>query len=176
MKEAYNETTIRILKKGVIENDIVEAFGKEYYSEAELKEMLETEVGAYLEKTGEKNSVELKELNVAKGLARVSFRYKTYQDYADFNHVVFFTGTVGEAGEQGFELNVNLLSPTDGQRIGKEALPGMADASLVILSEPVLFNPYQRIRYVSANVEYIDENHARVSSDSSGLAYFILED
>ena len=175
-EESYNETTIRVLKKGQIENDIVETFGKDYYNETELRGMLEDEIEKYVEKTGEKDCVSLKELNVGKGIVKASFHYKTGEDYADFNQVTFFEGTIGDALTAGYDLNVNLLSPSAGERIGKEELAGMESSTIVILSEPVLFNPYRSIRYVSANVEYIDETHARVSSDSAGLAYFVLED
>ena len=71
-------------------------------------------------------------------------------------------------------MRVNLISP-DGRRAGEEELKSMTDKSIVILSEPVMVEPLQDIEYVSANVEYLDKRHARVSGDSEGLAYIVLK-
>ncbi len=173
-KNEYNETSIRILKKGRIENEIIESFGMNYYDSGELRKMLEETVQEYNEGTGEKDRVILKEVKVEKETADVVLEFQSCSDYAGFNKVDFFCGKISEAMLAGFDMKVNLISP-EGKRAGEEELKGMTDKGIVILSEPVLVESLQDIEYVSANVEYLDERHARVSSDSEGLAYIVFK-
>jgi len=173
-KNEYNETSIRILKKGRIENEIIESFGMNYYDAGELRKMLEETVQEYNAGTGEKDRVVLKEVKVEKETADVVLEFQSFSDYAAFNKVDFFCGKISEAILEGFDMRVNLISP-DGKRAGEEELKSMTDKSIVILSEPVMVEPLQDIEYVSANVEYLDERHARVSGDSEGLAYIVLK-
>ena len=172
--DPYNETSIRILKKGRIENEIIESFGMNYYDPGELRGMLEETVREYNEGTGEKDRVVLKEVSVEKETADVVLEFQSFSDYAAFNEVDFFCGKISEAMLAGYDMRVNLISH-DGKRAGEEELKGMTDNSIVILSEPVLVESLQDIEYVSANVEYLDKRHARVSSDSEGLAYIVLK-
>ncbi|MCR4655648.1 MAG: hypothetical protein K5770_05395 [Lachnospiraceae bacterium] len=174
-KSDYDETLIRILKKGKIESDIVEPFGENYYDEAELTEMLNESAREYNEKAGEKDCVSIEDIRVAKDIARVVIVYRDSSDYAEFNKVDFFYGTVSEALSNGFDLNMTMLSLEDGRKKGFAELSGIADSHIVILSEPILVETNSDIKYVSANVEYLDETHARMSSESSGLACIVLE-
>lgn len=174
-KSDYDETLIRILKKGKIESDIVESFGENYYDEAELTEMLNDSVREYNEKAGEKDCVRIEDISVAKDIAKVVIVYRNSSDYARFNQVDFFYGTVSEALSEGFDLSMTMLSLEDGGKKGFAELSGIAESHIVILSEPILVETDSDIKYVSANVEYLDETHARMSSESAGLACIVLE-
>ncbi len=170
-----NETSIKILKKGRIESDIIEPFGMDYYSEKELGEMLSEAVEAYNLKKGEKDGVTLKDVEVEKEVARARIIYKSAEDYAEFNNVDFFCGKVKDAREGGYDLRMTMLSLDNGEKTGLSELVGVEDNNIVIISEPVLVETDSDIEYVSANVEYIDARHARMSSDSGGLACIVLE-
>ena len=76
-KNEYNETSIRILKKGRIENEIIESFGMNYYDAGELRKMLEETVQEYNAGTGEKDRVVLKEIKVEKKTADVVLEFQT---------------------------------------------------------------------------------------------------
>ena len=173
-EDDFEETSLRILKKGQIENDIVEAFGEAYYNADELKEMLADSIRAYNEGAAGQDPVALKDVKVEKNTVHVVITYKSYLDYAAFNQVDFFYGKLAEASAAGYDMNVNLNAPLENKKIGLSELNG-TENNIVILSEHVLVEPDSDIEYVSANVEYIDERHARVSSDSAGLAYLVLK-
>ena len=51
----------------------------------------------------------------------------------------------------------------------------MKDESIIVISEVVRVRSPKKIIYTSANVEVIDEKNARVSSDSTGLAYIVVK-
>ncbi len=175
-KDDYRETTIKILKKGKIENDITETFNESYYDAKELKEMMDEEVASYNRLTGTEDSVEVSSLKVEDGMVNAVIIYNSSTDYAGFNNVTFFYGSVDEAKSKGYDLNINLVSPTDNDRINGQMLDSMGDSKMIIWSEPVLVKSQEEICYISANVEYVDENSARMSSDSSGYAYVVLKD
>ena len=171
----YNETSVKILKKGRIESDIVESFEANYYNASELKDMLNKAAGEYNEKEGEKDCISIKDIDVGKNVARAVIVYRNSSDYAKFNKVDFFYGTVSEALAKGFDLSMMMLSIDDGGKYGFAELKNTEDTHIVILSEPILVETGSEIKYVSANVEYLDETHARMSSDSAGLACIVLE-
>ncbi|MCR5733206.1 MAG: hypothetical protein K6G22_01245 [Lachnospiraceae bacterium] len=171
----YNETTISISKKGIVKNEIVEGFSQVYYKEDELRSMIEEEVGEYAGLTGDKDRVKFDDLTVEKGKVKVMMTYKSYEDYADFNDVEFFYGTVNEAMTDGFSLEVTMKSTVDGSNIGKDDIMKLGSSKMIIISEPVMVESYSDILYVTANVEMVDKRHARMSSDSSGRAYLIIE-
>ncbi|MCR5790392.1 MAG: hypothetical protein K6G83_10950, partial [Lachnospiraceae bacterium] len=162
-EEEYHETTLRLLKKGQIENEIVENFGQNYYNADELRTMLTESAEDYAKLTGKKDGAVFKSLSVENNVAKAVFRFKSAADYAAFNQTEFFVGTLNEARAQSYDLGVSLISPLDGGISELASLP--ADTRLIIVKEPVMVVPDGDIAYVSANVEYVDDRHARVSSD-----------
>ncbi len=174
-KTEYNETTISISKKGVITNEINESFNKNYYSQDELKSMIEKEIAAYDILTGEKDRVKLEGIRVENGRAKVTMIYNSFSDYADFNKVDFFYGTVNDALSEGFTLDVTMKSTVDGSNVNKDDIVKLGSSHIIIISEPVLVESLSDILYVTANVEVLDKRHGRMSSDSSGRAYMILK-
>ncbi|MCR4923502.1 MAG: hypothetical protein K5931_05780 [Lachnospiraceae bacterium] len=171
----FNETTISINKKGNIESYIYESFDKGYYNVGELQSVLDDEIAAYNEKTGEKDRVKLKSLSVEDQVAKAVFIYKSYEDYSSFNNVDFFYGTIEEAKKAGYSISAAMKSIEDGSSISGEEALAMTDKMVIVISEPVLVESSSDIGYVTANVENLDKRHVRMSSDSSGRAYIILE-
>ncbi len=173
-KEELNETRIRILKKGQIENTIVEAFGMNYYDEAELRKMLEDSIRAYDGKAKEAGRISIKSIETENDMIFVSVLYKSWEDYASFNQVDFFYGSISDALSRGYDMTMTLSSAEDGRRVGLSEL-SEEGGRILIVSEPVLIEPDSDIQYVSANVEYIDRRQARISGESAGLAYIVVE-
>lgn len=174
-KDVLEETTLIVQKNGKVTDAIVESFDKEYYSAQELQGMVTDELAEYGRLSGDKDNAVLSEFTVEDGLAKVLIEFATPADYASFNGVEFFFGTISEAYEEGYNLDVTLKSSTSQDTIGKEALMEMGKSHIIIVNEPIRIQTYNKILYSTANVDIIDEKTARISSESEGLAYIILK-
>lgn len=170
----YSETTVTIDKKGVISHRIVESFDKSYYNEDELRGIINDELSAYRAGKDE-DSASLVSLEIKDQTATAEIRFASYEDYAKFNDVDFFYGTIGEAVESEYPTDVTLKSSTDDSTISRYEFESMTDSKLVIVSEPVIIETPHKIAYTTANIDVIDERSARMASDSVGLGYIVLK-
>ena len=96
-------------------------------------------------------------------------------DYESFVGENLFVGTVNDAYDNGYTMDVTLKGVKEGDKIGKVRIMGMSDKDIIILSEHVRIRTFKDIAYVSANVDVLSDNEARVLSESDGLAYLILK-
>lgn len=174
-KDALEETTLIVQKNGKVTDAIMESFDKDYYSAEELQGMITEELSEYGKLSGGKENAVLSEFTVEAGMAKVLIEFATPEDYASFNGVEFFYGTISEAYEDGYNLDVTLKSSESQDTIGRTELMEMGKNHIIIVNEPIRIQTYNKILYVTANVDIIDEKAARVSSESEGLAYIILK-
>ena len=63
----------------------------------------------------------------------------------------------------------------DEETIGKYEFESMGDSMLVVVSEPVVVELPKKIAYTTANMDIIDDDKARMASDSVGLGYIVLK-
>jgi len=169
-----DETTISIDKKGKIEEIIVENFDKSYYDINEL----ETEFSDLIEDYNSSSTdgkVTLKKIKLENNKVYVSLDFDSMEDYKGLLNEDLFCGTIKEAYDTGYKMDVTLKGVENGDKIGKVQIMGMQDKQIVILSELVKLSLCKNIAYVSANVEVLSAKEARVLSESGGLAYIILE-
>lgn len=167
------EPAFEINKKGEIVQTMVESFEKEYYSVDELKAELETALSDVSNKTDE--SIELQNIYAENGKVFVKISYDTSSLAKSFLDEDIYFGTVNDAYDAGYLLDVNLKSVSDGLIIGKNELMGMKKNHIFICPESGMVYLDYKILYASANVEVIDDKSARVSSDSDGLAYIVTK-
>jgi len=128
-------TSITINKNGSITSKIVEDFGESYYDIDGLKTMIESSINEYVAANASAE-VSLKKCDASKGVVKVQMEYGNYNSYAGFNGEQFFAGTIQEANQAGFDLNLNLNAVTDKSEktsISKADLLGMGDNHIVIL-------------------------------------------
>ena len=109
------ESTVFVLKKGKIVSTDVESFDTSAYSEAALKEYVEQAVAEYTATHG-KDSVVLKELTCMDGMATLILEYASAEDYAGFNGIDLYTGSVAEALAAGYRFD------SDFAEIGKDSV------------------------------------------------------
>ncbi len=167
-------TTVFVHKDGTITDAIVEEFTAGYYDAAELQTMTNKELTAYNQTTGDVSSAVLSRYEVADGLAKVFIDFKTAKDYAAFNETDCFFGTVADAYEAGYDLDVTLKSVSGDETLDKNALLEKGKYSILLIEEHVDVVTYKKILYKSANVDIIDDNHARVSNEAEGFAYLVV--
>jgi hypothetical protein len=108
-------------------------------------------------------------------LLTVDLDFTGPSDYENFTGESLFVGSVGDAYDNGYSMDVTLKGVEKGDKIGKVQIMGLSDNSIIILSEHVRVRAFDDIAYVSANVDVIGDNEARVLSESDGLAYIILK-
>lgn len=173
--DSFAETTISIDKKGRISQQIVESFDKDYYDVNELKQEFEGAISSYNQSADTAEAIKLKDIHVEDGSVYVSLDYASAKDYSELQKEQLFVGTINDAYNAGYMMSVTLKGTQEGDKIGKVEIMGMSDKHIIILSEPVRVHAYSNIKYVSANVDVISETDARVSSESGGLAYIILD-
>ena len=154
-EDDYAESTIVVAKKGRISERIIENFDKDYYNLDELKSEFESSVSQYNENIGGEE-IRLKKVELNGTLLTVDLDFTGPSDYENFTGERLFVGTVKDA-------------------IEKVQIMGLSDKSIVILSEHVRVRTFDDIAYVSANVDVVGDNEARVLSESDGLAYIILK-
>ena len=101
--------TVYVEKNGAVLSMDVEAFDQEYYDEAELKEFVDSEVADYNGQHGEK-SVEVKDLSVEDGTAKLKLAYRTVDDYTAFTGVELYQGKVVQAMAAGYDFDVDFAA------------------------------------------------------------------
>ena len=170
----FAETTITVEKRGKIKESIVESFDKDYYDIEELKGEFTDSVASYNESIGG-DEIELKKIELKDSQIYVDLEFTGPSDYESFIGEKLFVGTVGDAYDNGYTMDVVLKGVDRGDKIDKLKIMGMSDHSIIILSEHARIRTFRDIAYVSANVDVIDSREARVLNESDGLAYLILK-
>lgn len=170
-----SDTTIIVEKKGKVTEAIIERFDKSYYNANELELMIKNEIQEYGRLSGDKDNAKLSDYEAGDGVVKAYIEFATPQDYSRFNDTKLFFGTIGEAVEAGYTIDVNLRNIKEGGTIGRMDLMGMNKKHIIISNEAVQIKTYGDILYSTANVEILDDRLARVASDSSGLAYIVLK-
>ena len=173
-EDNFEETTITVERRGKVSENIVESFDKDYYDIEELKSEFTDSVNDYNESIGGEE-IRLKKMELKNSKVYVNIDFTGPSDYERFVGERLFVGTIDDAYDNGYSMDVTLKGVEAGDRIGKVRIMGMKDKEIIILSEHVRINTFRDIAYVSANVDVIDSRSARVVNESDGLAYLILK-
>lgn len=174
-EDVYEETTISIDKKGRITEQIVEPFAKDYYNVSELESEFTSAINDINAENDEGKRAILKSIKQENGKVYVNLNFANARAYEKLQNQRLFVGTVRDASEMGYGMEVTLKNVKDGNVIGKVELMGMLDKHIIILDEPVRVKCYRQVEYVSANIDIINENEIRVLSEAGGLAYIVLD-
>lgn len=151
--------TVYVQKKGAVKGANVATFDKEYYSQDELESFINDTVDTYVAKAGE-GTVSVKEFAVADGVAHVYLDYADIEDYADFNGVDFYAGTVLDAQAEGYDIPNALTAVTD-----KDTTWDAEGNKIVIIGQQTQVRVDGTILFVSSNVNVADKNTADVTYD-----------
>ncbi len=170
----YVETTITVEKKGRVRESIVDTFDKDYYSLDELKKEFTESVASYNESIGGEE-IKLKKIEEKESRVYVDLEFTGPSDYENFVGKKLFVGTIGDAYDNGYTMDVVLKGVEKGDKIDKIMIMSMADSMIIIMSEHARIRTFRDIAYVSANVDVLDDNEARVLNESDGLAYIVLK-
>lgn len=172
---------ISVTDKGKVTAYIVEDFDKDYYDLAELENLVEDELSKFNEsrKSAEgEDAVARVSLTqtvvgeVPKAVLVLEFRDITcYREYVGKD---LFYGTVAQAQQAGYDLNVELTSVKDGTTIGKSEIFGMGNSHILIVQEKVrIFGP-GKAQYVTSGAA-VKEDGSVEPSDTEDNTYIIMK-
>lgn len=168
------ESTVAIDKKGKITGVIVEEFAQEYYDEEDLKNYTLTEAAAYNAEQGE-GTVTLSKIEVKDEQVIVEMEYASGEDYAAFNGKQFFAGTVAEAYESGYSLDVTLKNVAEPDKtIGKSEILEMGEKHIIIAEENIVYKLPSKALYISQNDETLKNTVVKKNySEQESMLYII---
>ena len=106
----FERSTLIFSRKGGITAVSVEPFDKDYYSKEELDQTVDTALKDYQAAGGK--GISKKSLSVGNGTARLVMTYDSAEDYAKFNRVPAYFGTVSGAQEEGYSLDGLIGTPS----------------------------------------------------------------
>ena len=148
-----DENTVYVQKKGKITGAAIENFDKDYYNAEELQTYVEERVAEYVA-GHDKKSVKVADFAVEEGVAKLNINYAGYEDYAEFNGVEMFVGTVPQALVAGYDFEDTFLKVEDGKlgaEVTKEEVTSNDEYKVVILNEKVNVKVAGTVLYTSAN-------------------------
>ncbi|MCH5274901.1 MAG: hypothetical protein J1E65_03605 [Lachnospiraceae bacterium] len=135
--ETAEVTSLMIEKNGIVTSNIVEDFGKDFYSIDTLKAMMQEEINSYNASHPAAMSLQTVELSEEiEGGVLVRLQYASCADYAEFNDEELFYGTPSEAQAAGYSLNAEFVD-TDGNaaNIGETEILAIKDAKILIIRQ-----------------------------------------
>ena len=103
-------TSLTIDETGKVLEEIVESQGNDDFTAEELKGFIDQEISRYNQ--NKEGAVKLNTCSVQNGEVKISMEYASCEDYAAFNQVTCFAGTLQEAEDAGYEVERTWLEPT----------------------------------------------------------------
>ena len=150
LPNSNENTSISADETGVITETVVESVGEDSFTEDELKQYIEQEIADYTDSGGGK--VSLTKCTVTNRTAETVMTYATCDDYAKFNHVTCFLGTIKAAEDAGFDITQSFVDKR-GAAADAEVLSERAkEWKIFICEEPVQVRLPDKILYATENV------------------------
>lgn len=161
---------ISIDEDGVITEIIQEKLDAAYYDAAELQNMVNSEVGDYNAENGA-DSVKVGEFETAEGSVSLTMEYASAEDYAQFNNVEFYYGSMINAQLEGYLFDVSYKKVRDGvvegsAVSGSEVIKNLADQVLIVRA-PLEVHVPGNVLYTSTNADVLASNVVNATGKSS---------
>lgn len=157
--EPQEDAAISIDKDGVITEYVKDTLDESYYSASELETMITSSVAEYNGAHGE-NTVQVKSYEAADdGKVRLVMEYATAEDYAAFNNVEFYSGSMINAQLAGYLFDGSFKKVKNGvvqgaSVSGSEVVKSMA-AEVLIVTAPLEVHVPGTVLYTGSNAEVL---------------------
>lgn len=177
-KEDELVTSVSIQKDGTLKGIIVEEFDESYYNVAALTEMIQEAISDYDRQNSTAQIVlESCELVENDTKVKVVISYDSAQSYTDFNSETIFVGTVQEAYEAGYDMDLELYAVSDEkplEPITKQEILNMGTEHIVIMEENMRVKCYGNILYIGKGVNLVSRKTADMEN-TDGLSALIFK-
>lgn len=124
----------------------------------ELQKFIDSEIADYNSFMGREDAVSCQNCSVEDDRMNVTMDYASCEDYAAFNRVTLFTGTVAEAKAAGYELKLDATTAEDHHVVTAAEVRKMEDSMILITTMPYEIRLTADALYYSNGVELIDNN------------------
>lgn len=125
--------TVAVAKEGTVEVWLLGDFDKNYYSVSELSDMALEEAGRFNAAKQKDSAVQVKKVEAVSDVrVMVSYGFDSCASCEEFLEGQLFFGTVGEAMEKGFSMDVILRGVSDGALFTETQLQQAKDKYLII--------------------------------------------
>lgn len=166
-KEEGLLSSVSVLKDGSIESIIVEDFAESYYNVDDLNNMIQNTIADY-QKQDPDSVITMEACEMLDQKVKVVLKYNNSDAYSGYNSEMLFVGTVQEAYEEGYDLNMTLTgTDKEATQISRQELLNMGENHIVIM-ENVLeegslrVNCYDTILYTGNGVTPIAKKKADI--------------
>lgn len=164
--------TVYVKEDGSVMHAIIEDFSESNYDSSELEKMVNESISEYND--GSEN-VKVEKYKVKNEIAKLIMSYQSSSDYANYNKVDFFVGTISEAKNAGYDFEQKFTSIEDQNTVGAETIKSLTQYKVVIFDEDVQLKTDSKILYISSNTSLVDAKTAKLNDGAEGLAYIIYE-
>ena len=148
-----SNTTVALDETGKLTEEIIEELGDDDFTVEELQEYIDEQLAVY-NRGKEEPAVTLQTCRVENGDIRLALRYASCDDYAAFNQIVCFQGTLKEAEDAGYTIDTMALLEPNGQKGDLEIIREREkEWKIFIVSEPINVKVPDKILYASDNVK-----------------------
>ncbi len=155
-------TTLSVDEDGVLEQAIVENVEDEDFTQDELRTYIRQDLEEYQAENGGE-TVTLESCRLAGGIARITLQYASAGDYAAFNQVDCFLGSLQEARTAGYGFDTGFQDPA-GNAVEQSAVLGQQEARVLILEEILDVRLPGEVLYTSSNASVTQEGKVRVQA------------
>lgn len=177
-KEEELVTSVSIQKDGTLKGVIVEEFNESYYDAEALTEMIQEAIADYTKQNiTAQITLESCELVENDTKVKVVINYDSAQSYTDFNSETIFVGTIQEAYEAGYDMNLKLYAVSQEEQsepLTKQEILNMGTEHIVIMEENMRVNCYGNILYVGNGVSLVSKKTADMEN-ADGLSALIFK-
>ncbi len=152
-QEVFETTTLTALGDGTVKETVIDTLDESYYNSEDLKKMIDETVASYCGEQGE-GAVVVDAFTAENGKVVLDMTYQTAADYAGYNNVVFFNGSMLEAQMEGFLFNHDFLKVTEGaagNKISSEEPLSHKEYMVLVTDASHAVRVPGEVRYVSAN-------------------------
>lgn len=156
--EPQESSAVSISEEGVITEYVSDTLGEAYYDASELESMITSEIRDYNAANGE-DSVVMKEFVTEGSDVRLTMEYARAEDYAAFNNVEFYYGSMINAQLEGYLFDGSYKKVKNGvvqgQAVsGSEVLKNMA-AEVLIVTAPLEVHVPGTVIFTGTNAEIL---------------------
>ncbi len=167
-KPGITKSTVQFSKKGEVTVTSIEPFDKDYYSKDELQTEIDTELGAY--NSNHDGEITCKSLKVEDQVATLVMKYKTADDYVNFNEQKMFFGSLQAAEDAGYDLYVlsgRHNNKNDGETFAEGTAEKLKKNKVVVITEKLDVISERDILYYTDNFVSDGENKVTVTDEVS---------
>ena len=152
------ETNLVVREDGTLTETVIDSLDQNYYNSGELEHMINSTVSEYNQNNGA-DAVIVDSLSLENNQVVLTMTYKSAADYADYNNVRFYNGSMLGAEMEGY-LFYNQF---------RKVSEGVAEGESITNEEPLKHKEYQVLVTDSSHLVQVPGDVVYVSANASPI-------